>query len=261
MAMYLERILQHKQLEVATRKEQLPLAGLIVRLSEATAPRNFQAALSRERIAVIAELKKASPSKGLLCADFDPERLAAAYEGGGAAALSVLTDEPFFQGTLQNLRLAKTATRHAPLLRKDFVIDSYQIYEARVYGADAILLIAAALEERTLREFIAIARELRLTPLVEVHDARELATALQAGADVIGINNRDLTTFQVDLGTTLKLLPSIPAGIITVSESGIRSRADLLRLEAAGVNAVLVGETLVTAADPGLKLRQLLGVA
>ncbi|TCL55846.1 indole-3-glycerol phosphate synthase [Hydrogenispora ethanolica] len=262
--MYLERIVNHKRKEVLARQEEVPLSELIALISdlpETDAARDFKSALKRQEMALIAELKKASPSKGLLRADFDPGQLAAAYEQAGAAALSVLTDETFFQGSLQNLRIAKKETRHVPLLRKDFVVDPYQLYEAKLYGADAVLLIVAVLGEEALSRFITAAQDLGLTPLVEVHGLREVEAALQAGAEVIGINNRDLSTFQVNLETTLELVRKIPADVITVSESGIRTRDDLSRLEEAGVAAVLVGETLVTAADPGLKLRQLLGVA
>jgi indole-3-glycerol phosphate synthase len=262
--MYLERIVNHKRKEVLARQEEVPLSELIALVSdlpETDAARDFKFALKRQGMALIAELKKASPSKGLLRADFDPGQLAAAYEQAGAAALSVLTDETFFQGSLQNLRIVKKETRQVPLLRKDFVVDPYQLYEAKLYGADAVLLIVAVLGEEELPRFITAAQELGLTPLVEVHSSREVEKALQAGAEIIGINNRDLSTFQVNLETTLELIRKIPPDVITVSESGIRTRDDLNRLEEAGVAAVLVGETLVTAADPGLKLRQLLGVA
>ena len=222
--------------------------------------RGFRAALLRRSPAVIAEIKKASPSKGVLRGDFDPASLAKQYERGGAAALSVLTDEPFFHGKLEHLVSARTASV-VPVLRKDFTLDEYHIVEAAAHGADAILLIAAILEEREIRDFRELAARYRMAALVEVHDQRELETALAAGADIIGVNNRDLRTFAVTLGTSIRLAEMIPEGILKISESGIHSHGDIRRLEEAGFDAFLVGEHLLKAVNPETALRTLLGSA
>ena len=205
-------------------------------------------------------MKKASPSRGLLCPDFDPVRLADTYTSHGAAAISVLTD-PRFQGELVHLsRIKKSgASRQAPVLRKDFIFDPYQVHEARAAGADALLLIVAILTPAQLSELLALSQRLAMRCLVEVHDESELDLALGAGAEVIGINNRDLRTFQTDLSVTMNLAPRIPTGRILVSESGINSQDHLGQLAAVGVNAVLVGEALVTAADVAAKVRELSG--
>jgi indole-3-glycerol phosphate synthase len=258
--MFLDEILQHKQAEVAARKQEKPLDRLEKELErQIPAVRPFKPGLVGDSIGLIAEIKKASPSKGLLCRKFDPVKLAGIYESAGASAISVLTDQRFFQGSLDYLRMVKEVTRRVPVLRKDFLIDRYQLVEARLYGADAVLLIVAALTPVELATMLREAEELDLTPLVEVHDAGELKVALDAGAEVIGINNRDLKSFQVSLETTYQLLKLIPPGKVVVSESGISNRDDLLRLAGAGVNAVLVGESIVTAPDPGKKIRELMG--
>lgn len=258
--MFLEKILTKKQVEVLERKEEVPLNSLIKALDQQSYPaRCFKTSINQPTISIIAEIKKASPSKGLLCPDFNPESLAQAYESAGAAAISVLTDEEFFQGSLTYLALVKAKTAKVPVLRKEFIIDEYQIVEAKVNGADAVLLIVAALEPRQLQEYIYRSNELGMATLVEVHDHEELEIALDAGASIIGINNRDLRSFTTDLNTTFKLLESIPKGITVVSESGIKDRQDIIRLENAGVQAVLVGESLVTAADPQTKISSLLG--
>lgn len=257
--MFLEEILQTKYAEVAIRKEQTPMAELERKLMNAPQIRPFRQSLTGDSIKLIAEIKKASPSKGLLCPNFEPLGLARVYEASGAAAISVLTDQKFFQGSLDYLELVKIGTEKLPLLRKDFIVDRYQLYEARAYGADAVLLIVAALTELELTSFIKEANGLGLAPLVEVHSLTELNTALNSGADLIGINNRDLRTFQVDLETTFRLIEIIPEDIVVVSESGIRDNQDIKLLADAGVDAVLVGESLVTAADPGLKIKELLG--
>ncbi len=257
--MFLEEILQSKYAEVAISKEQTPIAELERRLCNAPPTRPFRQSLIGDSIKLIAEIKKASPSKGLLCPDFQPLGLARAYETSGAAAISVLTDQKFFQGSLEYLELVKIGTKKLPVLRKDFIIDRYQLYEARVYGADAVLLIVAALKELELRDFIKEANDLGLASLVEVHNLMELNTALDSGADLIGINNRDLKTFKVDLETTFRLIESIPKGKVVVAESGIKDQHDIEHLVRVGVNAALVGETIVTAADPGLKIKQLIG--
>jgi indole-3-glycerol phosphate synthase len=218
--------------------------------------RDFRAALTAHCPAIIAEVKKASPSKGLLSADFDPVRIASAYRDGGAAALSVLTDESFFQGSLADLQAARAAAP-VPVLRKDFTIAPFHVVEAAAHGADAILLIAAILTEREMRDLRELAARYDMTALVEVHIRRELDTAIASGAAVIGVNNRDLTTFQVSLDTSLELAASMPPGAVRVSESGIHSAADVRRLRAAGYHAFLVGEHLMKSGDPAGSLRAL----
>jgi len=252
----LERMVEHKRVEVATRQAKTPLSAVRRHAEAQPKPRDFVAALAGPGIALIAEVKKASPSKGLLRVNFDPVSLAQLYAANGARAISVLTDERFFQGRLEDL----TAVRQAiplPCLRKDFVIDPYQVYEARAAGADAVLLIAALLERGQLLEFQTLARELGMAALVEVHDELELEKVLWAGPELIGINNRDLKSFKVDLGVTLRLRPYLPGGTIVVAESGIHTRADVRRLAEAGIDAILVGEALVIAKDVGAKVREL----
>lgn len=222
--------------------------------------RDFCAALGGRVPAIIAELKKASPSKGVLRKDFEPASLAREYEENGAAAISVLTDRPFFQGSLADLRAARQAVK-LPALRKDFTLDEYQVVEAAANGADAVLLIAAILEEKQIRDFRELAGGWGMAALVEVHNQRELKTALNAGADIIGVNNRNLKTFEVTLETSLRLAEEIPAGVLKISESGIHSRADIQRLEDAGFRAFLVGEHLLRSANPGAALRALVGPA
>ena len=242
-------------------------ASADVRALERTAadhvPRGFRRGLSSKAasgIAVIAELKKASPSRGLIRADFPVAELAKQLEQEGAAALSVLTEEKFFQGSLANLRAASAATK-LPCLRKDFMVDPFQMLEARANCADAILLIVAALSAAELQSLHQAAREFGLDVLCEVHDERELALALDAGCDIIGVNSRDLHTFQVDLNTALRLAERIPEGTLSVAESGIHSAADLQQLVAAGFDAFLVGESLMKAEGPGEALRQLIAAA
>jgi indole-3-glycerol phosphate synthase len=225
-------------------------------------PRGFRKVLDskgRDGIAVIAELKKASPSKGLIRASFDPAELARELERAGAAALSVLTDEEFFQGSLENLRKA-SETVTIPCLRKDFIVDEFQLLEARANSADAVLLIVAALTEDELNRLAAAARSRGLDVLCEVHDADELSRALGAGCDLIGVNTRDLRTFKVDLQTAFDLAPKFPAGVVRVAESGIHSADDVARLRRAGYHAFLVGESLMRAERPGEALRDLMGV-
>ena len=218
--------------------------------------RDFRAGLRARTPAIIAEIKKASPSKGLLAADFVPARIAAAYQAGGAAALSVLTDEHFFQGSLAHLEEARAAV-NVPVLRKDFTIAPEQIVEAAAHGADCILLIAAILSERELRDFREAAARWKMAALVEVHNRRELDMAIAAGSDIIGVNNRDLATFQVTLDVSLSLAAHMPTGALLVSESGIHSAADVARLRAAGYSAFLVGEHLMKSGDPAAALRAL----
>jgi indole-3-glycerol phosphate synthase len=233
-------------LELWEREAELRLA----------ARRDFRAALAANAPAIIAEIKKASPSKGVLSYNFDPPRIARSYQSGGAAALSVLTDEPFFQGSLADLQSARAAVS-LPVLRKDFTIDASQILEAAAHGADAILLIAAILTARQIRDFRETAARYGLSALVEVHNARELAIAVEAGADLIGVNNRNLSTFEVTLDTSLSLAGLMPAGALLVSESGIHDAADIVRLRAAGYHAFLVGEHLMKSGDPAGALRKL----
>jgi indole-3-glycerol phosphate synthase len=226
-------------------------------------PRGFRKALEsagRAGVAIIAELKKASPSRGLIREDFDPVALAQELEQAGAAALSVLTDEEFFQGSLQNLREASSASL-IPCLRKDFIVDEFQLLEARANCADAVLLIVAALEDSELKAFAAKAAGYKLDVLCEVHDAQELQRALDGGCGIIGVNNRDLKTFKVDLGTALRLAEKIPSDSLAVAESGIESGTDIVRLRAAGYGAFLIGETLMKARVPGEVLRGLLAEA
>lgn len=221
-------------------------------------PRGFFKALTDyEGLAVIAEAKKASPSKGVICPDFEPGRIASAYKKGGAQAMSVLTDEHFFQGSLDYIPLVRQ-TVDLPVLRKDFIIHEIQIEQASRYGADAILLIAAILDRRQIREYELMATELGMDVLVEVHDEKELEKALAAGSRLIGINNRNLNDFSVDLNTTFRLKREIPKDIPVVSESGIRDSRDMKRLRAESVTAVLIGETLMRNADPATALRKLM---
>jgi indole-3-glycerol phosphate synthase len=218
--------------------------------------RDFAAALRSKRPAIISEIKKASPSRGVLVEDFRPVELARQYQSGGAAALSVLTDRDFFQGSLTDLRAARAACS-LPVIRKDFTISEYHVLEAAASGADAILSIVAILDESQLRAFRELAAEFGMAALVEVHDRRELDTALASGAEIVGVNNRDLRTFQVSLDTSVELAPHIPAGIIKVSESGIFNSAGVQRLMTVGFDAFLVGEHLVKSGDPGRAIQEL----
>jgi indole-3-glycerol phosphate synthase len=222
--------------------------------------RSFRTALDRKTPAIIAEIKKASPSKGVLREDFEPAAIAREYEENGAAAISVLTDGPFFQGSLADLGAARQAVR-LPALRKDFTLNEYHVVEAAANGADAVLLIAAILEEKQVRDLRELAGEWGMAALVEVHNQRELKIALDAGAEIVGVNNRNLKTFEVTLETSLQLAEHIPAGVLKISESGIHSRADIRRLTDAGFRAFLVGEHLLKSANPGAALGALAGPA
>lgn len=235
------------------------LDDLIARAQAVPAARRFRRALNGAGISLIAEVKKASPSAGLLCADFDPVRLARIYEAAGARAVSVLTEEIHFQGSPHDLTTARSAI-DLPVLRKDFLVVPHQIAEARLWGADAVLLIAAILEPQQLAQMQRLAWDLGMDALVEVHDAAELDRALGAEANLIGVNNRNLHTFEVTLGTTFALRERVPRDRTFVSESGIKTRQDVERLQAAGVDAVLVGETLVRSTDPGAVISELLGM-
>ncbi|SRR5579883_60777 len=265
MSDILQRILARKAQEIETRSAALPLRELSARCADLPDTRGFAAALEAKhdagKPAVIAEIKKASPSAGVIRESFDPAVIARSYEAGGAACLSVLTDVDFFQGSDASLQQARSACE-LPVLRKDFIIDAYQVYEARMIGADAILLIAAALGDAALLELTLLAADLDLDVLVEVHDKAELERALDIPATLIGINNRDLRTFETSLDTTLRLRTLVEGDDrILVSESGIRTREDVARLRAAGVHAFLVGETFMRAPDPGKELAWMFGGA
>jgi len=256
----LDRILAVKAEEIAESKRARSEAAVRREAEAAEKPRDFIGAL-RAKIAaggpaVIAEIKKASPSKGLLRAQFDPAAIARSYARHGAACLSVLTDERFFQGRAEHLGEARAASG-LPVLRKDFIIDPYQIWESRALGADCVLLIVAALATPQLRELEALALSLGMAVLVEVHDRAELDRALEFATPLIGVNNRNLRSFETSLDTTLQLLPHVPASRIVVTESGIRDPADVVRMQAAGIQAFLVGEVFMQTADPGLKLREM----
>jgi indole-3-glycerol phosphate synthase len=262
MANILDTIVEQKRREVDRLPARLLAAGdLRDALLERGERRDFLAALRRPRrgtVGLIAEVKKASPSAGAICPDFDPVRIARDYEAAGASCLSVLTDEPFFQGRLEHLRDIRAAVK-LPLLRKDFIIDERQILEAIEWGADAILLIVAILDDERLRRFHALAVEAGLAALVEVHDAAELERALALGAPLIGVNNRDLKTFKVDLGTTERLAAKLAERALLVAESGIHTRADVERLQRCGARAILVGESLMRGGNIAAKVGELLG--
>ena len=258
----LKKIVFRKAEELVERTRRRPLRRLIADLESASPPRDFAEAIAGRvragQAGVIAEIKKASPSKGVLREDFRPGEIAASYERAGAACLSVLTDVDFFQGSDEYLRQARAACR-LPVLRKDFIIDPYQVYEARAIGADCILLIVACLGDAHLGELAEVAQELGMDVLIEVHDARELERALRVRARLLGINNRNLRTFEVSLNTTLDLLSRIPADRVPVTESGIHTREDVALMRRNGVHAFLVGEAFMRAEDPGRKLAELFG--
>jgi indole-3-glycerol phosphate synthase len=262
MSDILNKILRRKAEEVAERSARLPLRVLSQRAASAEPARGFVEAIERRiaqgQAAVIAEIKKASPSKGLLRADFRPAEIAKSYERGGATCLSVLTDMEFFQGADEYLQQAR-ASCALPVLRKDFTIDPWQVYEARALNADCILLIVAALGDAQLGDLAGLAQHLGMDVLVEVHDAAELERALALNTPLIGINNRNLRSFETRLETTLDLLAGIPADRIVVTESGIHTAADVARMRVAGVHAFLVGEAFMKAPDPGAKLAELFG--
>lgn len=256
----LRRIIARKSEEIRVRAERLPLKQLSTKVETAPEPRDFAGALRRRLVqgqpAVIAEIKKASPSKGVLREDFRPGEIARDFERHGAACLSVLTDIEFFQGADEHLQEARAACR-LPVLRKDFTLDAYQVYEARCLGADCILLIVAALGDTQLRELASLAGELGMDVLVEVHSAEELERALPIATSLIGINNRDLRTFETHLDTTLKLLPAVPKDRVVVTESGILLPTDVALMRSRGVNAFLVGEAFMRAEHPGAVLAEL----
>ena len=261
MSDILERIAAYKRKEVAARKAARPLADIETAAKAASPPRGFRAALARAhgpgRLALIAEIKKASPSRGVIREDFDPPALARAYERGGAACLSVLTDGPSFQGDDSYLTAARAATA-LPCIRKEFLVDPWQVAESRALGADAILVILAIADDALARELLAAARDWGMDALVEAHDAAEMARAVALGADLIGVNNRDLRTFSVDLAVTERLAAGAPASALLVTESGIFTAADAARLEACGARAMLVGESLMRQPDVAAATRSLL---
>jgi indole-3-glycerol phosphate synthase len=261
----LRTIIERKRDEVAERASAAPLAEMRARALDSPPPRDFIGAVARARkgakrvspLRLIAEIKRASPSHGTIRDPLDVAQMAATYQAAGACAISVLTDGPFFRGSLKDLATAKGAV-DLPVLRKEFIVEPYQIYESRVHGADAVLLIAAALDSFQLLDLHSLATSLSLHPLVEVHNLAELDVARTAGATLIGINNRDLATFETRLETTFALLPHMPAEAVIVSESGIGRPEEVRRLSEAGVDAILVGEALLTSTDPGGKLQELL---
>jgi indole-3-glycerol phosphate synthase len=260
MSDILERIVSSKRQEIASTRSRVSVADLERRLSHAPPIRDFRAALDQPgTVQVLAEVKRASPSAGVLREDFDPVAIAKIYEQHGAAAISVLTDAPFFQGHLSYLSAIRAAVA-LPLLRKDFILERYQLLEARVSGADAVLLIAECLDEEQLPLLLRQCHELGMEALVELHEAANLPRVLDSGARLIGVNNRNLRRFETTLELTLELAPRIPADRFLVSESGIRTRQDVLHLFTAGVRAVLIGETFMRAPDIGAKLDELRGV-
>lgn len=264
--MILNEIVAHKKSELKETKANQSLEEIKRKLKDIPSPKDFcevliaTAGKDKEETRIIAEIKKASPSKGLICPSFDPLRIGQIYEENGASALSVLTESRFFQGDLAFLQRLKNGLS-LPLLRKDFIFDEYQVYESLLAGADAFLLIARILEVNELSNLISLANELNLTTLVEIHSKEDLERALSSGAKLLGINNRDLNTFKVDLNITFSLLPSIPDGLLVISESGISSRDEILELQRRGVNGFLIGEAILKEEDKGGKLKELIGRA
>jgi indole-3-glycerol phosphate synthase len=258
--MILDEILQSKQNELKIARRRTPLEEIKKLALEQAEPLDLAVRLKNDQIQLIAEVKKASPSRGIICQDFDPLKIAKIYAENRAAAISVLTETKYFQGSLNYLLNINTAlgSNRPPLLRKDFIFDSYQIYESRAFGADAILLIMAILDFDRLTQFLDISHSLQMKCLVEVHNEKELDLALKSEANIIGINNRDLQTFKTDINTTARLITLIPKDKIIVSESGIKNRSDMEKLKTWGVNAALVGESLIASNDIAEKIRELL---
>ena len=254
----LDEIVENKALEVAESKKSKPIGILQEQIKDALPSRDFFEAINpKGQLKIISEVKHASPSKGILREDFDPVEIAKSYSSGGASAISVLTDEKYFKGSLNYLKNIREQVP-TPLLRKDFIIDPYQIYEARCYGADAILLIVASLEQSLLSDLLGLTHELQMNAIVEVHDDHELDRALEAGSRIIGINNRDLRTFDVDLNVSINLSSRVSEDKIVIAESGIGSIEDIDMLRADGVHVFLIGETFMKASDPGQKLQELI---
>jgi indole-3-glycerol phosphate synthase len=254
----LDRIVEARRAAVEHRQKVVPLPVLKLAVKRNEPARDFAGAISQDKLNVIAELKKASPSRGVLREDFSVETLAAGFEQAGAAALSVLTEEQFFQGALANVTIARKKTA-LPVLRKDFIFNAWQVWETRAAEADSFLMIAAILDDSLLRDLLALGRELGMEALVEVHSREELQRAVEVGARIVGVNNRDLRTFEVRVETSLELIEEIPDACIAVSESGLRTHEDIARLRAAGFDAFLIGEQLMQAAEPEVALRKLLG--
>ena len=258
MSTILDEIIENKLIEVEQSENTLPLEKIEEELVSAPPVRDFYGALNPEgNLRIIAEIKRASPSKGIISKDFDPVRIAGGYASAGASALSVLTDEKYFKGSLDYMRQIRHAVE-TPLLRKDFIMKPYQVYEARRYGADALLLIVSALDQDTLTELLALTESLGMNALVEVHDEEEMDRAVSARAKIIGINNRDLKTFTVDLGVSKRLSKKAPEGSIIVAESGIRTEDDIRALRDEGVHVFLIGETFMKTPDPGAELKGLI---
>ncbi|MGB3728897.1 MAG: indole-3-glycerol phosphate synthase TrpC [Thermodesulfobacteriota bacterium] len=256
--MILDEIIENKTSEVEVSKISLPLEQIQEQIKDALPSRNFFQAINPEgELKIISEVKHASPSKGIFREDFDPVEIAKSYSAGGASAISVLTDEKYFRGSLSYLKSIR-AEVETPLLRKDFIVDPYQVYEARLFGADAILLIVAALDQPSLSNLLELTHSLQMNAIVEVHDEHELDRALEADARIIGINNRDLRTFDVDLNVSIKLSKRVPKDKIVIAESGIGSIEDIDNLRAEGVHVFLIGETFMKAPDPGQKLAELI---
>jgi indole-3-glycerol phosphate synthase len=256
--MILQKIVESKREEVARQKEILPLGELRQMLADRPPTRDFEGAIRDRGCAVIAEVKRSSPSKGLIREDFNPIGIAGSYADNGASAISILTERKFFEGNAAYVPQISSVVG-LPLLRKDFIIDPYQINETRVLGADALLLIARLLEAGELRDFLGLASELGLAALVEVHNEADVEKAVSSGARIVGINNRDLATFRTDLEVSIRLTRMVPKGVTVVSESGINNRGDIEKLMEAGIHAFLVGESLMREKDIGKKLRELLG--
>jgi len=257
--MILDRIVADNLEELESRKRSFPLKELQTVALEQPSPLDFASALHGNHISLIAEVKKASPSRGIIRSDFNPVAIAQTYAANGAAAISVLTEARYFQGSLNHLRdIRKALGNRLPLLRKDFLCDPYQVYESRAYGADSVLLIVAILTPEKLKELLGLSHELGMSCLAEVHNEAELEIALKGGARIIGINNRDLTTLTVDLTTTERLRPLIPKDRTVVSESGIKDRSDMGKLKKWGVDAVLIGESLMSAPNIATKMKELL---
>ncbi|MEW5995714.1 MAG: indole-3-glycerol phosphate synthase TrpC [Candidatus Zixiibacteriota bacterium] len=255
----LAEIVAHKRKLLAESPRRMTTAEMLKRIEGLPPVIGLKSSISSElSVSIIAEIKRRSPSKGQLARQVDVAATARTYEAAGARGISVLTDERYFAGSPDDLKQARTATR-LPIVRKDFIVDEYQVYESRLIGADVILLIVAALEIDALRRLHAVAQGLGMEVLVEIHNEKELRSAVDSGVELIGINNRNLTTFDVSLETTERLCPLIPDGVVCIAESGIHTREDMQRMEAAGVDAVLVGESLMVADDPAEKIRQLLG--
>ena len=258
----LKKIVRSEQEDLHNRRTSVPIQVLEQRIKSCvnSQPRNLAGTLMGDSVRIIAEIKRATPSKGILLQNLDPTQLAKTYAENGAAAISVLTNEPFFQGSLHDMEMVHKTLKSTPIpiLRKDFIFDPYQVCEARAYGADSVLLIVSMLSSSQLLELMNVAQQFWIQCLVEVHDEDELEMAIKSGAEIIGINNRNLHTFQTDLSVTERLAPRVPSDCIVVSESGIKTRDDILRVVESGANAILVGEALVTSKDPGNKLREMM---